>query len=661
MVKKSVLFVILFVFSIFLLSNISAQIQISSLKPLYNLGDNLEFTITLGDHTEDYLDVTLICDGNEQNIYHNVPDTKTSTITRKLVGGYIGELSGDCFLFAKYGEDSGKSSNFKISDKIIVDFETDKEEYNASEIISLKGKALKENGLVPDSAFIEASFNGVFASDIIKNGEFSLKLSTLQTMHGGTYPLIIKVYDKDEKRNIMNSGEIAQNKRIVQEPGRIEIAINNQNIAPSENLSYIVNLYDFAGDKMDEEVLISVKDSMNNSVYSESLIANQNLILTLIKSFAPGKAVITVQKDGINGHKEFYVSESKKISSEVRNSTLIVSNEGNVDYNEEISIVIGNETIKNLVSLGVGESKTLELSAPEGNYNVDVQDSSGKVYSGNVFLTGKVIDAKEIRQNLNLFFRYPLVWLFILFIVFFAIILTYKNSPSHTSYSYPAEVNIKKPGKIILSSKIIRMQPRSEELNLGSGKIKKAEQVLVTTGHKQESVIVYFKIKNKLSKEAGGNLVKILESASKFNGIPYKDGYSYGIIFSPIVTKSFQNEKAAVNAAIAIDSQLKDANRKFKDKIEYGIGINSGEVVTKVEGVTLQFTNMGKTVPTAKKIAEISNQEVLISEQVHRKTEEVKVEKASPDKSEIIYFKINRVIDSEYHKKFIEGFLRRNN
>jgi hypothetical protein len=661
MVKKSVLFVILFVFSIFLLSNISAQIQLSSLKPLYNLGDNLEFTITLGDHTEDYLDVTLICDGNEQNIYHNVPDTKTSTITRKLVGGYIGELSGDCFLFAKYGEDSGKSSNFKISDKIIVDFETDKEEYNASEIISLKGKALKENGLVPDSAFIEASFNGVFASDIIKNGEFSLKLSTLQTMHGGTYPLIVKVYDKDEKRNIMNSGEIAQNKRIVQEPGRIEIAINNQNIAPSENLSYIVNLYDFAGDKMDEEVLISVKDSMNNSVYSESLIANQNLILTLIKSFAPGKAVITVQKDGINGHKEFYVSESKKISSEVRNSTLIVSNEGNVDYNEEISIVIGNETIKNLVSLGVGESKILELSAPEGNYEVDVQDSSGKVYSGNVFLTGKVIDAKEIRQNLNLFFRYPLVWLFILFIVFFAIILTYKNSPSHTSYSYPAEVNIKKPGKIILSSKIIRMQPRSEELNLGSGKIKKAEQVLVTTGHKQESVIVYFKIKNKLSKEAGGNLVKILESASKFNGIPYKDGYSYGIIFSPIVTKSFQNEKAAVNAAIAIDSQLKDANRKFKDKIEYGIGINSGEVVTKVEGVTLQFTNMGKTVPTAKKIAEISNQEVLISEQVHRKTEEVKVEKASPDKSEIIYFKINRVIDSEYHKKFIEGFLRRNN
>jgi len=660
MVKKSILFGIFFVFSIFLLSNISAEIQISSLKPLYNLGDNMEFTVTLGDHTENYLDINLICSGNEQNIYHNVPDTKTSTITRKLTEGYIGNLFGDCFLSAVYGEDTGNSQNFKISNAIIVNFETDKTDYNINEIISIKGTALKENGLAPESAFVEASFNGVSASDIVKNGEFNIKIAASQTMHAGTYPVVVKVYDKDEKRNIMNSGEMAQNKKLSQEPSRIEIAINNQNIAPYENLSCFVSLYDFAGDKMDEEVVISIKDSQNNSVYSEILIANQNLIFKLPKSFPPGKATLTVQKDKISAYKYFYVDEVEKLSSEVNNSTLIVINEGNVNYDEEISIIIGNETIKNEVSLGVGESKTFELSAPDGDYAVNVQDSSGKVYSGDVSLTGKVIDAKEIRQSINLFFRYPLVWFFILFIVFFAIILSYKNSPGHTSYSYPAEMKIKKPGKIILSSKIIRMQSQSEELNLGPGKIKKAEQVLVTTGHKQESVIVYFKIKNKLSREAEQNLVKILELASKFNGIPYRDGYSYGIIFSPTITKSFQNEKAAVNAAIAIDSGLKDANRKFKDKIEYGIGINSGEVISKVEGVMLQFTNMGKTIPIAKKIAEISNQEVLISEGVHRKTEEVKVEKASPDKSEIMYFKINRVIDSEYHRKFIEGFLRRN-
>jgi len=661
MVKKSLLFVTLFVFSIFLISNIAAEIQISPSKSLYSLGDSLDFTITLGDHTEDYLDINLVCSGNEQRIYYDVPDTKISTINRKLIESYIGSLSGDCFLSAIYGRDSGKSPSFKISDKIIVSFETDKNEYNAGEIISLKGTGIKENGLAPESAFVEASFNGVSASDIVKNGEFNLKLSTSQTMHAGTYPLLVKVYDKDEKRNIMNSGETILDKGLTQKPNKIEIAISNQNIAPSENLSYIINLYDFAGDLMNKEVAIIIKDSINNSVYSESLIANQNLVFSLPKSFAPGKATITAQKGEISGYKDFYVSELKKISVETKNETLIITNDGNVDYDNEFEIVIGNDSFKKQVFIPVGESKLFVLSAPTGNYQLDVKDNSGSVYNNNISLTGKAVDAKEIRDNVNLFFRYPLVWAFILFIVFFAIILTYKNSPSHTSYSYPAEIKIKKPGKIILSSKVLRMQPRSEELNLTSGKIKKAEQVLVTTGHKQESVIVYFKIKNKLSKVAEQNLVKILESASKFNGIPYRDGYSYGLIFSPLVTKSFKNEKDAVNAAIAIDSELKEANRKFKDKIEYGIGINSGEVINKVEGVVLQFTNIGKTIPTVKKIAEISNKEVLISENVHRKTEEVKVDKASPNNSEITYFKINRVIDSEYHKKFIDGFLRRNN
>ena len=661
MVKKSLIFGISLLFLVFLLSNISAEIQISPSNLLYSLGDTMEITVTLGDHTEDYLDMTLICDGNEQNIYHNVPDTKSSIIKRKLIESYIGPLFGDCFLSATYGEDSGKSPNFKISNKIIINFETDKTDYIAGEIISIKGTAVKENGLAPESAFVEAVYNGVTVSDIIKEGIFNLKISTLQTMHAGTYPLIMNVYDKDEKRNILNSGESIQNKILVQKPNKIEIAINSQNIAPLEELSYLVNLYDFAGDLMPEEVTITVKDSLNNSVYSESLIANQNLIIELPKYFAPGEATITAQKDKIIEHKHFYVSELKQIKAGISNGTLIVSNEGNVDYNEELSIIIGTDTIKKQVLILVGQSKIFELSAPAGIYDLNVVDNSGGIYKGSVPLTGHAINAKEVNSGINLFFRYPLVWVFILFIVFFAIILTYKNNINKSSYSYPLERENKSNQKIILKQKFMKTEYSGEELNLGSGKVKKAEQVLVTTGHKNDAVIVYFKIKNKLSKVAESGIIKILEIASKFGGLAYRDGYSYGLIFSPLVTKSFKNEKDAVNAALAIDSELKEYNRKFTDKIEYGIGINSGEIINKIEGVTLQFTNMGKTIPTAKKIAEISDEEVLIGENVHRKTEEVKVEKASPNNSEIMYFKVNRVIDSEYHKKFIEGFLRRNN
>lgn len=82
-------------------------------------------------------------------------------------------------------------------------------------------------------------------------------------------------------------------------------------------------------------------------------------------------------------------------------------------------------------------------------------------------------------------------------------------------------------------------------------------------------------------------------------------------------------------------------------------------MINKIENGKLKFTSLGNTLNLAKKIAEISNNEVLLSSEIHEKT----MSEISADKKEmsgISVFKIKKVrqIDTD-NKKFIEDFLKR--
>ena len=43
---------------------------------------------------------------------------------------------------------------------------------------------------------------------------------------------------------------------------------------------------------------------------------------------------------------------------------------------------------------------------------------------------------------------------------------------------------------------------------------------------------------------------------------------------------------------------MKEHNKKFSDKIDFGIGINSGEIINKMEDGKLKFTALGNFIGT---------------------------------------------------------------
>lgn len=159
-------------------------------------------------------------------------------------------------------------------------------------------------------------------------------------------------------------------------------------------------------------------------------------------------------------------------------------------------------------------------------------------------------------------------------------------------------------------------------------------------------------MKNKMVSE---NIEKAAEKITSRKGSLYRTGDSIIGIFTPSLTKTFRNELTAVRAASEIASYLKEHNQKFTEKIDFGIGIHSGDIATKVEGGKLKFTALGNVLNTAKRIADSANNDVLLSRDAGSKvSSEVKTEKVGE------YYSIKRIVDRELNKNFIDNFLKRN-
>ncbi len=187
-----------------------------------------------------------------------------------------------------------------------------------------------------------------------------------------------------------------------------------------------------------------------------------------------------------------------------------------------------------------------------------------------------------------------------------------------------------------------------------------AEQVLVTDGQRNRAAIIAIKIKNTINKFSKENLEKSIEHVYDKKGAVYENGNFIFVIFSPLITKSFRNEIEATKDAEKIAESLRDHNKKFSDKIDFGIGINSGDIINKIDNKKLKFTSLGTLTIAAKKLAELSKGEVLMTKEAYDKSmTEVNAEKKTINGTDV--YEVKKVADYDKNKKFISDFLRREN
>ncbi len=644
------------IFIVFLTSVIAADIIITQQpNDVYNLGDtiNLPVKITTSKDLTSLFTIKLICNGVEEQVYQS--DIKLSAGEEKALNPIIIltrdriERSGTCVLKAILGTETSKVTNdFAISDYVSIALTKQKTEAAPQEQIILEGNAVKDNGQaaqgIGELSVIRDNETIISIIDTVKNGYFYFNFSLPKESKAGQYLVKLEIYETDLEGQKTNKGFINYNLLITQVPTSLEIVFDTIKVEPGTNLKVKAVLHDQTGVPIEAISIITIKNNENEIIEQTEKSTDVFLEFPINYNEPAATWKVIALSNKITSESSFNIIEKEDIEIKLINKTVSIFNKGNVPYcNKSVLIKIGNESVNIDVCLKVDEEQEYILTAPDGEYQIEIISDDEERISGSVFLTGKTIAAKEARKK----FSRPLIWLLIIVVLGFVAFLFFKKVYKKNFFGYITERKERK--KAIPASK-------SSLLNTKN----KAELSLSIKGEKQNASIVCLKIKNLNSKESSSEnvLQEIVEIAEEKKAYIYENNNDLFFIFAPVNTKTFNNEKTAVEVAQKIQLMLTENNRRMKEKIDFGIGVNYGTIIAKKEKDVMKFMSMGTLITTAKKTANASKGEILLGEKMHDKLRtSVKTEKEKHGNTEL--YRIKEIKDKENHRNFLSNFVKR--
>ena len=623
-----------------LLPLVSAEILISQPENIYNLDDELSISITLNPNNRviDELIVDIVCDNRTVKIYEvqhnlNVGEVREVNIDYILTRSKIGFLVGECRLAADYGVDRAFSQNFELSDGIDIDLDLKIGRFNPGDEVRVSGDALKLNG-EKVVGFIEIRVDdvGVAISKTVYEGEFTFNFTLPEDSPAGKHLMNVRVYEKDSSGETSNEGNITKSIEINQILKKLEINTAFLSVSPGEELTFSVTPYDQAEYEIKREISIIIYEP-GDFVFLKKLInAGEENTIKINLGDAPGYWKIEARAGDVSVRKLFYVEDNEEALFSLINNTLIITNVGNVLYKKAVEISIGSAVEIKHLSLDVGETQKFRLFAPDGTYLIRVKDGDKEAVLGNTLLTGKVIGVTEVREGILASFSNPLLWILGIFLLTLIIVYVYLK---------------KIKGKF--------------KLNLGKSKIKKetsSDHPVLTSGGaiaggKEEASVIALKLNNKISSRyASSYLEKALMTAKSAGAKIYVDENYRIILFSTSLTKKKDNELIAVKVSKKIEGILSEYNKQFKEKIYFGLGISNGQIIIETAEGKFKFTSVGKVISVAKKLANLSEMEVLLSDTMHRRViTVVKTKKVKKDA-----WKVIKITERDKHKNFLSRF-----
>ena len=658
------------------------------------------------------LNVVLYCNDAPVIEFNNFPNEEGNVnIKLPLNFNTIDQANGNCYFSGVYNNENRKSMNFEISKLLIVRLGSDAFFVNPGEEIIITGSAEKLNGKVVDGEIeikiplleilpVEVVVNideensdeeseetdeeteeetdeeteeevsgeenetidfnaGIFYGKVV-GGDFSVTINIPENAPAGDYRIDALVYEESEGQR-SSEGIGYTNLKVFQILNEIDLILNNQNFDPGTVIEVRPYLLDQTGVNIDDEVSVIIRNELGERFYEKIVQSQEGLNYEIPKNFASGYYEVLASNGEAEITKKFFINQKAIVHFELIEDTLIVTNVGNIPYKRGIEIELGGKPFVKLVELELGESTSFKLTGDEGEYDVKISDGNSELTQSGISLTGRAIDVNQIGKGIN--FGGPIFWIFLFIILILILLFIFRKVLKKKSFAFHMPKRKKQVSESKTSSTLTDKTTPSKNISEvkktdAKGKViqNQADQVLVLKGHKAHAAVLVMKIKNKLEDNEKKSLEHAMETVYSKKGAVYEQGDFIFAMFSPLMTNAKNNEALAAKVGEEIVKNLNDHNQKFKNHIDFGIAINSGEIINKIENNKLKFTALGNFVVAAKRLAESSNKQVLLSkESFQRAGSEVKAEKISDGQA----YNLRRIVDSEKNNKFIQGFLER--
>ena len=647
---------------------ISAEIMINSQpKEIYNLEDVILIPITIKTVSpiSGIFNVDLLCGTAQINFFKNgvslsAGEEKRMEASLVLTKSVIGGTTGTCKIKAYLGEKYTLTNNFKISNLMTIEAPFESSEFVPEDSILIGGQVTKETGKEANGfielTIVEGESTILSQLETVTKGFFSINASLPENMKAGTYLAKLNAYELDFNSETTNKGFLSQNIKINQVPKSLEIFFENKEVGPGTNLKVKAILYDQTGEKIYSTATIIIKDK-NDKIFEQVEINTDEFFeFPIANNEKPSEWKVLASSNELTSESNFIIIKKESISIEITNKTLIITNTGNVPYNKTALVKIGNSTLNIDVYLDVNKFQKYLLTAPDGNYNVEVISGDYAALE-EVALTGKSIDIKEISSRATQAINQPFIWIFVILILGFVAFFMFKRGYKRTFI-----------GRIVSKVKKNDKEEHAASLvPLAKGSLfksrNKAELSISIKGDRQNVCVAALNLKNFKdlgSKEGNAQetIQKAVDLAESHKAATYESHNTLFFIISPIKTRTFKNEGTALEIAQKIREILNNHNKIFKQRINFGISLNYGEIVAAQERDSLKFMSLGNLLASTKKIASVAEDDILLGEKMNdmlrSRTKTIKHEKNG-----INVYSIKEIKDPEEHKKFIRSFLNR--
>lgn len=574
------------------LNLISATIIITQQpSPIYNLGDTINVPVTIKTTAgiAGTFQMNLVCPGQQMNFYKNgivlgPGEEKKIESSLILSRSIIGNLKGTCSIETFLGQERVNTNDFKISDLITINSNLSKTNFNPEEKLVIKGNAVKENGKSVNGfveiLVLDGNSTIITQPGTINNGAFSVEIVFPKNVKAGNQLIRIKAYERDLLEEETNLGLLDKNIYINQIPTSLNIIFENESIEPGKSVKVKAVLYDQTGVKIDSTTFLTIKNG-GKILEQVETSTDEFIEYPIAYNEPPATWKVVAVSNKLSSESTFNIIEKEDARVEIIDKTVLITNLGNIPYNKTVLVKISNQSFSIDVYLKVDQSQRWLLTAPNGEYAVQVV-TDGKITGASVALTGEGINIRKASDGAMSLVKFPLVWIFILVILGFVAFIFFRRGyqKSFIGYNTPHSVSSVKNSPRTISS----IKPQGN-MYVYNPKSARAELDPSIDGDKQEASIITLKIRNLATlnqsedKSFSELLNKIKSLAEDKRAATYENQENISFILCELRTKTTKNELDALKIAQKIKDMLTEKNRVLKQKIDFGISLTDRKSV----------------------------------------------------------------------------------
>lgn len=362
----------------------SAYIEVANeLNDKYFLGDNIGFSFKVipADNIVSLAKLTLRCTNKEVSYYITPLELKKGKEMHVDAPSIKAFSEGLCSIrigiesFGGENIDGAVSKDFLVLNRLNLSVSADKTEVSAGDKIRIKGSASKGKNTIKDGSVVITIDNRKEQIELAGK-EFSYDLRLEDNIKSGEHTISVEVNDSYGNYNKENI-----NINVEAIPQKLELYFNKNEFLPEESLEFTAYLFDQAGDPIYGDV--NIKLFRGKTLFTDEIVlldspvkSNTGYYFMFNQSTLPYEYTVRSSFGGLEKEEKIKVLPYQMIKMKVEGNIIHVKNVGNVEYNNETTILLEKDSRKYVINkrikLDVGEETLISLSeeAPSGSYTI---------------------------------------------------------------------------------------------------------------------------------------------------------------------------------------------------------------------------------------------------------------------------------------------------